>query len=206
MRPILPGRNGSRVTLGILIGGFMMGLALLAAEGPGSLHAVLELVPKPESLGSGWQRELLVVMDPSSRPSELLHPTQQISEGTLGEWRRMVRDTNGNLSGWCHARFDYEAKHQTNRYYLRVEHYRSPEALRREFTRMAASQPARSPQAVKGVGEDAVVRDEDGGLTLWFRRGEFRASVTAYGGGPSGVGSLRYLALEVDRRLRASIP
>lgn len=164
MRPIPPGRHGRWMTLGILIGGFMVGLALLAAEGPGSPHTVMEMVPKPESLGSGWQRELLVVMDPSSRPSELLHPTQQISEGTLDEWRRMVRDTNGSLSGWCHARFDYEAKHQTNRYYLRVEHYRSSEALRRDFTRMAASQPARSPQAVKGVGEDAVVRDEESGM------------------------------------------
>lgn len=179
---------------------------MLAAEVPAPSIAVLDVVPRVQSLGAGWQEELLVVMDPASRPAELLHPTQQISGATLAEWRRMVRDTQGNLSGWCHARFDYESKQQTNRYYLRVERYRSPESLRAGFARMAESQPGRPPRALSGIGEEATIRHEDGGLTLWFRRGGFRVSVVAYSGPPSGAGSLRHLAREVDQRIKLLSP
>ncbi|HYG34169.1 MAG TPA: hypothetical protein VEC99_05265 [Clostridia bacterium] len=165
-------------------------------------NSLANVIPTGHALGTGWHREIEVLIDPLSKPpAEIIHPTEQISESTLNEWRRSVRDPNYHLSGWIHARFDFLSGNTTNRYHLRVERYRSEAVLRKAFAPLLKSDSLRQRSIARKIGDAAVVTREQGTTTLSFRRGHFRVSVSSFNNTPSEEknGSLRHLAEAVDR-------
>src|SRR5512133_310753 len=122
-----------------------------------SLTPVNNVLPTIGFLGPGWQRQVEALVDPSSTPPEIFHAPEQISDGTLKEWRRAVADPTNKLSGWCNARFDFHSSRATNYYYLHVERYRSKDVLEKEFAQMLAGSPRRQRSTARGIGDAAFV-------------------------------------------------
>ncbi len=159
--------------------------------------------PTPKSLGVGWQSKIEVLIDPGSKPSEILGD-DQVSVETLREWRRSAQDTNYTLSGWVRSRLDFISGYATNRYYLHIDRFRNEAALVKEFNRLLAPGPGHPPRSFpRDIGEAAVVQHDRGAVTLWFRRGHFLVSVSSFGARPSSQkgGSMVDLAKAVDRNI-----
>jgi hypothetical protein len=164
---------------------------------------VANINPTPEILGTGWRSKVEVLMDPSGTTSEIVG-NDQFSPETVEAWRRSARDPQHALSGWARTRFEYVSASATNAYYVQIDRYRGREALKKEFGRLQTRKAAPALQSPRKIGEAAVVRHEQGAVTLWFRRGLFIVTVSSLGATPSLEGegaSMWSLAQLVDRNI-----
>ena len=140
-------------------------------------QAILEALPTEDTLGSGWKREIGVLFDPLSKPSEILHTASPFPDSFKKEKRAGVEDPKGRVSGWSHTHFTLQTTNRSCRYDVQIERYRNKEHLREDFDPLLSldsEQYRKTP--VKDLGDTAVFYYDAkrSGGTVWFRRAEFK--------------------------------
>ena len=85
-------------------------------------QSILDALPTEASLGPGWKRDVTLLFDQLSRPSEIVHTN--IPESFKAANRARLQDPKSAVSGWSHTHFTFQ---QTNTFYtydVQIERYR----------------------------------------------------------------------------------
>jgi hypothetical protein len=168
---------------------------------------ILKALPTAESLGPEWKRGITVLFDTASQPPEIINTAKQMPDSFKQEQRAAVENPTNRISGWSHLFYEVNGTNQSGRYDVNIERFRSKEVLTAEFDRLLKLEAAQYHKTeLKTVGEAAVIySDATNGLTLWFRRGNFRVWIcplTVNRPWRDDLG-LQQLAEALDDRLRA---
>lgn len=189
-------------TLAVL-GGFSLCFCA-AAQGQAPL-AVLAALPTAEALGSGWSREISLLVDPASKPAELFGASARLSESFKKERRDAVQNPTNRISGWSHTHYTLQSTNTSRQYDVQVERYRSKDHLRSDFAHLLAFDSAEYRKApVDGLGDAAVFYgDIKGGATVWFRRADFKVWISTMGAVTNWAQDrhLQHLAKMLDQRI-----
>lgn len=187
----------------LLVIGCLMHCHGVAAQNQEPL-TVLEALPTAESLGTGWSRHIALLFDPASDPHLIVGPMAQLPDCFRKSLQGAVNNPTNTISGWALADFFVRSTNRIARYELQLNRYRSKEKLVEDFDRLLASN-AKGYQKlqVQGIGDAAVAFRDQGGMTLWFRKGSYRVSISPMSSGSSWEGDteLRWLAKEIAGRL-----
>jgi hypothetical protein len=172
-------------------------------------QAILDALPDEAALGSGWKREIGLLFDPLSKPSEILHAASRLPDSFKKEKRAGVEDAKGKVSGWSHTHFTIQATNRSGLYDVTIERYRNKEHLREDFDRLLildSEQYRKTP--VKDLGDAAVFYyDAKGsGATVWFRRAAFKVWIAPMNNLTNWEqdSDLRHLARIIDQRMVGS--
>jgi hypothetical protein len=190
------------------IGAFALCCVTVRGQAP---LPVLEALPTAETLGAGWSREISLLFDPVSKPSELFAASSRLPESFKKENREAVQNPTNRISGWSHTHFTFHSTNASHHYDVQVERYRSKAHLRAEFDQLLAFDSAEYRKVpVDGIGEAAVFfRKVNGGATVWFRRADFRVWIASMGTVTNWDQDvhLQDLVKEIDQRIaRATTP
>jgi hypothetical protein len=175
-----------------------------AAAIPAS-QGILEALPTADHLGINWTREVSLLFDSRSDPTEMPATTVPLPDALVLEQRAAVRDPAGKVSAWANVQYDLRSAHTTNRLDVQIYRYRSKEALIEDFDHLLALDTERYEKTmITDLAAVAVAfRDaRTGSGTLWFRIGNYRVWISpgssfSWGSDPS----LRHLAWALIRQL-----
>jgi len=166
--------------------------------------SVLEALPSAEVLGPHWSREISLLFDPASKPAEIVGASARLPDSCRNEKRNAVENPTNRISGWCHAHFIFQATNRTHQYEVQVDRYRSKGKVADDFRQLLALDTKEYQKTkVQGIGEAAVVYRNANGMTLWFRRGNFRVWISPLFGSSrwEDDSGLQHLARAFDTRL-----
>jgi len=194
-----------KVSLLILVTIGTLCLCLFAAAEDKAPLAVLDALPPPDALGVGWEREIAVLFDPASSPSELFAASSRLPESFKQDRRDRVRNPTNQISGWCHLHFTLQTSNATRRYDVQMQRYRNKDRLRADFSKLELADVAEYHKVpVDGLGDAGLFcRSKNGGSTVWFRRADFMVWIA-----PMGLvtnweqdSQLKYLSRKIDQRI-----
>lgn len=141
--------------------------------------AVLEALPPAEVLGAGWSRDISLLFDPASKPAEMVGATARLPDSSRKQQRDAVENPTNRISGWSHAHFIFQATNRAARYEVQVDRYRSKQKLVEDFNRLVAfNGEGYEKKEMQGIGEAAIACRGASGMTLWFRKGNFRVWIS----------------------------
>jgi hypothetical protein len=180
-----------------------------ATLGQGPLP-VLAALPTAEALGVGWSRQVSLLFDPASKPTELFAPSSQLPESFKKEKREAVENPTNRISGWSQTHFTLRSTNAFRNYDVQVARYRSQDRLRADFDHVLAFDSAEYQKVwVDGVGDAAVFYYKvNGGATVWFRRADFKVWISSIGIGTNWGQDehLQHLAKLLDQRIVEATP
>ena len=165
---------------------------------------VLEALPPSELLGPNWSREISLLFDPASDPSEIVIASAKLPETFRKERLEAVENPKNRISGSCHAHYDFQGKTGNQRYEIQVNRYRSKKIVEADFAKLLALGTKQYQKAeIYGIGEAAVIYSHSGGMTLWFRRETFYIWISPLAGSRrwEDDSALQHLAKAFDARL-----
>ncbi|MEI7732419.1 MAG: hypothetical protein WCO56_22805 [Verrucomicrobiota bacterium] len=169
-------------------------------------QSVLAMLPSEEALGPAWKREIGLLFDPLSQPSEILHTASPFPDSFKKEIRATVEGPEHAVSGWSNTHFTFQNTNRSCLYEVQIERYRNKEQLRAGFEQLltfASYQYRKAP--VNDLGDAAVFYQATNstGATLWFRRGNFKVRIAAMNDTTHWEqdSNLQHLAKTLDQRI-----